>query len=174
MDDTHRLTQEFYVELRRLAESQMKRQPSAHTLQATALVHEAFVRLAVEDGWVDRDHFLAAAARTIRHVLIDHERRRRTAKRDHPGRRVPLESIDDSAPDRASAVDLLVLDEMLERLRERNERQARLVELRFFGGLSMEDAARILGVSDRTVFTDWSIAKAFLKSRLAGASVRAP
>jgi RNA polymerase sigma factor (TIGR02999 family) len=172
MDDTRHLTEELYLELRRLAESQMRHQPSTHTLQATALVHEAFVRLAVEDGWVDQDHFLAAAARTIRHVLIDHERRRRAQKRDRPGQRVPLESVDDAGKEPANSIDLLALDESLERLRERNERQARLVELRFFGGLAMEDAARILGVSDRTVFNDWSIAKAFLHSRLAATAHR--
>ena len=155
----------LYDELRRVARRYMGGQSPAHTLQPTALVHEAWMRVVKADEAVleDRERFLAVAARAMRSVLVDSARRRNAQKRDG-GERIPLEDILPSFEERA--VDLVALDEALGQLAERSERAAQVVELRFFGGLSIEDTARVLNQSTATVERDWRSARAWLSSRL--------
>jgi RNA polymerase sigma factor (TIGR02999 family) len=151
-----------YEDLRGVALRQLRREPDGHTLGATALVHEAYVRLVdinrVE--WHDRAHFLAMAARAMRRILVDHARKHRAVRRG--GGAVPI-SLDDAIvaveqdPDR-----LIDLDTALERLATLNERLARVVECRFFGGLSDEETAAALGVNERTVQRDWLKARGWL------------
>jgi len=159
-----------YKELRRLAAQYLRReQRRDHTLQTTALVHEAYLRLAGQrrSGWPDRAGFYAAAAQAIRRILIDHARRRARRKRGGPGaRRVHLDA---AALETASCViDVLALDEALSRLAALTPRQARVVELRYFGGLTDDEIAAVLGVSRRTVQTDWHGARAWLYRELGG------
>ena len=151
-----------YEELRRLARRQMRSERSDHTLQATALVHEAYFRLVNQPGrtWQNRTHFVRIAAQVMRRMLIDHARARRTAKREGGLHRVPLE--DPLLLTEAQSDELLALDEALERLAELDARQSRIVELRFFGGLTVEETAEALGVAPRTVKRDWSVARAWL------------
>lgn len=160
----------MYAQLRAIAGELMSRRGPAHTLQPTALVHEAFVRLVrtPPDGWTDRGHFLSVAAKTMRNLLIDHARRRRADKRggrgDDAWSRVSLDGL--VADDRAPGLDLLVMDELLNDLARLHERQARVVEMRFFAGLTIPQTARALGVSHTTVEHDWSMARAWLITRL--------
>ena len=151
-----------YDELRRIARQQMRSERSDHTLQATALVHEAYFRLVNqrERTWQNRTHFIRIAAQVMRRLLIDHARARRTAKREGGLQRVPLE--DPLLLSEAQSEELLALDEALERLAELDERQSRVVELRFFGGLSVEETAEALGIAPRTVKRDWLVARAWL------------
>ncbi len=149
---------EAYAALHELAESHFRRQPASHTLQPTALVHEAYLRIAGGAAPKDREHLLALASRAMRQILVDHARRKHAAKRDGGGHRVTLSGLD-SGP---AVWDVLELDEAIERLEQLDPRQARIVELRFFGGLTVEQAAAALGVSDRTVYLDWQMAKAWL------------
>lgn len=155
-----------YDDLLNLARQWFFRQPVNHTLQPTALVHEAYLRLAeCNDGrWQDRTHFIAVAASAMRQVLVDHARRRRAVKRGGAWQRVTLE--DAAGEDAPIAVDLLTLDEALERLGHANERQRRIVELRFLAGLTVDETAAILGVSSRTVRLDWRMARAWLLGEL--------
>jgi RNA polymerase sigma factor (TIGR02999 family) len=156
------LTPLVYNELRRLARHQMRHERPDHTLQATALVHEAYLRLVnlPERTWQNRTHFIAIAAQVLRRILIDHARARRTAKREGALHRVPLEEpllLTDEQSD-----ELVALDEALERLAQFDARQSRVVELRFFGGLTVEETAEALGISPKTVKRDWSVARAWL------------
>lgn len=156
------LTPLVYNELRRLARHQMRHERPDHTLQATALVHEAYLRLVnlPERTWQNRTHFIAIAAQVLRRILIDHARARRTAKREGALHRVPLEEpllLTDEQSD-----ELVALDEALERLAQFDARQSRVVELRFFGGLTVEETAEALGISSKTVKRDWSVARAWL------------
>jgi RNA polymerase sigma-70 factor (ECF subfamily) len=151
-----------YEELRRLARGQMRRERSDHTLQATALVHEAYFRLVnqPERTWQNRTHFIRIAAQVMRRMLIDHARARRTAKREGGLHRVPLDEpllLTEQQSD-----ELLALNEALERLAHFDARQSRVVELRFFGGLTVEEAAEALGISPKTVKRDWTVARAWL------------
>ena len=157
-----------YEELRRIAARHMRQERAGHTLQPTALVHEAFMRMAElrEIDWRDRGHFLAVASNVIRRVLIDHARGRRAAKRGGDGTRIRIGDLDELSE--RAGVDLLALDEVLERLRQLNERQFRVVEMRFFGGLSIEQIAQVLDVSPRTVDGDWAVARAWLDRQLNG------
>lgn len=151
-----------YGELKAIARHKMRACPPGHTLQATALVHEACARLLGSPGsaWRDRNHFLALASRSMRHLLIDHARKRRTQKRD-PGReRLPFDEMLASYEERS--IDLLVMDEALETLAEREPASSQLVELHFFGGQSVEQCAEVLGVSSRTAYRMLAAAKAFL------------
>jgi RNA polymerase sigma-70 factor, ECF subfamily len=155
-----------YDELRRLAAHLMARERPGHTLQTTALVHEAYLRLAQQRhaGWNSRAHFYGAAAGIMRRILVDHARARRTVKRGGDAPRVPLEDATswlDEQPD-----DLLRLDAALTRLGERSPRQVRVVELRFFAGLDVEETAEALAVSSKTVKRDWSVARAWLHREL--------
>lgn len=152
-----------YEDLRRFARIQMRSQRSDHTLQATALVHEAIARLdpAGAATWQDRVHFFSAAARAMRCVLVDYARRKNRLRRRNQGSRVPLEDI--VAMYEARSLDLLSLDASLKDLAAFDPELARVIELRFFGGLEVEPIAEILGVSTRTVERDLRCAKAWLR-----------
>lgn len=152
-----------YEELRRAAHYRLSRHREGATLCTTALVHEAYVRLVDQGGvqWVDRAHFLAVASRAMRFVVIDHARARHAQKREMPGEAmVPLDQVELAAE--AQAPDLLVLHDALERLALYDARLARLVEYRFFGGLTYEEIAEVTGKSVPTVKRDWTRARAWL------------
>jgi len=156
-----------YAELRQLARRQLHSTPLQHTLSTTALVHEAYLKLSADVRWStrDRSHFFALAARAMRHILIDHARRRTRHKRG--GLEAPLSLEDAQVPVHDRSDELLALDEALERLAAVDPELARLVEWRFFAGLSVEEIARVLEVSDRTVKRQWRAARAFLYQQLA-------
>jgi RNA polymerase sigma factor (TIGR02999 family) len=157
-EDLYRLV---YEELRRLAGARMGSQRDGHTLQPTALVHEAYLRLVGSDSrWQGRAHFFGAAARAMRQVLVDHARRRGARKRGGGRGRISLSDLDPATEARLD--DLLALDEALERLAARDRRKASVVELRFFAGLEVDETARALGISPRSVHLDWRFAKAWL------------
>lgn len=158
-----------YDELRRLAANALQSERRDHTLQPTALVHEAYLRLASEPEprWENRAHFLAVAARAMRRILVDHARSRNAQKRGSGGARIALEDIESSLVDPGQDVDLLALDEALLRLTELDPRQAQIVELRFFGGLTVEETAVTVGASARTVKRDWQMSRAWLKREIA-------
>ena len=160
-----RLVPIVYEELRRLAHYHLQGERDRHTLQTTALVHEVYVRLAGIKGlqWRDRAHFFAMAGTLMRRVLVDYARRQ---KRDKRGGGVEVTSLDDHAVTVAPSVDVLALDEALERLAAADPQQGRVVELRFFGGLSIEETAEALGISPATVKRDWTTAKAWLHHEL--------
>ncbi len=157
-----RLIPLLYHELRRLASRYVRHERSGHSLQTTALVDEAYLRLTRQRGapWQNRAHFFGVAASLMRHILVDHARERLAKKRGGSGEKLGLDEA------RAVAVvpsdQLLALDEALKQLEERDPRLSRIVELRFFGGLSEEETGEVLGISVRTVKRDWSIAKAWL------------
>ncbi|MGD8451970.1 MAG: sigma-70 family RNA polymerase sigma factor [Phycisphaerae bacterium] len=161
-----RLLPLVYEELRALAQSYLSQERPDHTLQATALVHEAYVRLIRQEDveWRDRAHFFAVAAQAIRRILVDHARARQRVKRGGGRERVQLETDIVQVPQ--ARVDVLAVDEALEKLAAIHERQARIVELRFFGGLNLKEVAEYLGVSPRTVDGDWSMARAWLRREL--------
>ncbi len=164
-----RLASAVFADLHRIAQVAMRRESDGHTLQPTELVDEAFVRLLGqrEVSWQNRAQFFAVAARTIRRILVDHARHRRRQKRDH-GVRVTLDESIVETPDRS--IDLIALDDALEQLDAASPRQARVVELRFFGGLEIEETAHALGISSATVKRDWTFARAFLLRSLETAS----
>lgn len=155
-----------YNELRRLAGSYMRRERSDHTLQATALVHEAYLKLVEQHSvdWQSRAHFFGIAAQLMRRILIDHARGHSRDKRGGEHQKVSLDEAFVFAEQRAD--ELIAVDDSLNRMAKIDPRQARVVELRFFGGLSVEEAAEVLGVSPKTVKRDWSIAKAWLYADL--------
>jgi RNA polymerase sigma factor (TIGR02999 family) len=157
-----------YDELRRLAAQKLAHEKPGQTLDATALVHEAYLRLVDGDQapqWNSRGHFFAAAAEAMRRLLIDRARRRRRPKHGGDRRRLSLEALSIPADDRGE--DLLALDEALRRLAEQEPVKAELVKLRYFGGLSMEEAAACLGVSLATAKRYWAVARAWLYAALA-------
>lgn len=155
-----------YDQLHSLAGRQLRRERADHTLQPTALVHEAYLRLVGERDriWENERHFLWIAATAMRRVLVHHAEKRRAAKRGGNNDRLPLDEAMLMYEERAQ--DLIALDESLDRLAAVDERKARIVELRFFGGLSLEDTARLLDVSSRTVEREWRVARAWLKSEI--------
>jgi RNA polymerase sigma factor (TIGR02999 family) len=155
-----------YKELRRMAASYLRREARANSLQPTALVHEAYLRLTgiKEVDWQNRSHFFAVSATIMRRILVEHARAGRTRKRGDGWEEVSLNEAILPSPDRAP--EILALDEALTRLATFDERQARIVELRFFAGMSEEEAAEALGISSRTVKRDWRIAKAWLFKEL--------
>jgi RNA polymerase sigma factor (TIGR02999 family) len=161
-----RLLPLVYEELRRIARRQLRGQPMGHTLNTTALVHEAFLKLSGGTGlaWADRAHFFRVAARAMRQILINHAHRHATAKRGGRWRRIPLEDAGLAVEEQAEM--LLALDEALCRLAALNERLSRVVECRFFGGMTEEEVAMALGVSDRTVRRDWLKARLWLYAEL--------
>lgn len=173
-EDADRLFQTIYDELRVLAHAQRRRWEGDHTLNTTALVHEAYLRLGdrSEPGWVGRSHFLSQAARAMRHILIDYARRRQAAKRGGDRRRLSLDEIEEglSSGDAGQATDeaLLALDDALDRLTRQSSRQGRIVECRFFGGLTIPETAEALEVSPATVKRGWAAAQAWLYRDLAG------
>jgi RNA polymerase sigma-70 factor, ECF subfamily len=155
-----------YDELRKLARRYLAHERRNHSLQPTALVHEAYMRLAAqrEQGLVSREQFLGLAARMMRRILVDHARRRNADRRGGGSIAVTLDEDLVAAP--GTGVDLLMLDEALEELARLDRRQARIVELRFFGGLTVEETADIVGISVPTVKRDWQTAKLFLRHAL--------
>jgi RNA polymerase sigma-70 factor (ECF subfamily) len=161
-----RLMPLVYDELRALAESYLRQERPDHTLQATALVHEAYVRLIKQEDveWQNRAHFFGVAAQAIRRILVDHARGHKRAKRGGDRQRLHLE--EDIALSDAPDLDLLALDEAMEKLAAFHERAAHVVELRFFGGLNREEVAEFLGISLRTVADDWRLARAWLRREL--------
>ena len=158
-----------YSELRAIAGNQLQRERRNHTLQATALANEAYLRLVdqADVDWKGRAHFLAVAAEVIRRILVDHARKKGAAKRGGGAAQVTL-TLGDAlqASGDQNEVDLLALDEAMRDLAALSDRQSRVVELRFFGGLTVEETAYTLGVSERTVKGDWRVAKAWLRKRL--------
>jgi RNA polymerase sigma factor (TIGR02999 family) len=154
-------------ELRRLARYYMLDERTGHTLQPTALVHEAYLKMAGYQNlsWKSRSHFIGVAAGLMRQILIDSARRHRAVKRGRLYEQVSLEEHRDFVSVEYP-VDLLALDEALQRLEKMNPRQSRIVELRYFGGLSVEETAEVLGVSPITVKRDWATARAWLRSEL--------
>ena len=161
-----RLTPLVYAELHRLAKRYMGREQAGHTLQTSALVNEAYLRLIDAQGlrWQDRAHFFAVSARIMRHILVDFARARQNLKRGGGAQRVTLDEGSVVSPE--SGEDLLALDEALQRLATLNVRQAKVVELRYFGGLNEEEVAEVLKVSSRTVRTEWCLARAWLYREL--------
>ena len=152
-----------YDELRRLAAYHMRRERPDHTLQATALVHEAYMRLAEQRDvtWQNRAHFFAIAGKLMRRILIDHARAHQREKRGGTLHKTTLKDLPVFFPPEESE-ELIVLDRALDRLAEEYPRQSQVVELRYFGGLSVDEAAEVLNVSPKTVKRDWSLARAWL------------
>jgi RNA polymerase sigma factor (TIGR02999 family) len=163
-----KLTPLVYAELRRIARRQMRDERPGHTLQATALVNEAFLRLGGGEGvgWHDRSHFYAVCAQVMRHVLIDHARAHARDKRGGGALHVPLDEAAVLAGEGAS--ELVALDEALRGLEEVDAQKARVVELRYFAGLSIEETAEVLGVAPTTVRREWRRAKAWLYRAISG------
>ena len=159
-----------YDELRRMADGQMSRENSGLTLQPTALVHEAWMRLVGSEGealpWDNRAHFFGAAAQAMRRILVDRARRVQSEKHGGALRRVPLTGADQAVD--PEDLDLAALDEALARFEKHDARAAKVIELRFFGGLSVEDTAAVLGTSERTVAREWNVARAWLGRELDG------
>jgi RNA polymerase sigma factor (TIGR02999 family) len=159
-----------YAELHKMARRHMQQQNPGHTLQTTALIHEAYLRLAGDSvkDWKNRDHFFGVAAKAMRHVLVDHARAKHAAKRGGAVRAVPLDEGVGTAGERMAG--LIALDEALTDLAKLHPRQSQVIELRFFGGLSVDETAEILKVSPETVMLDWRAAKAWLQRELDGRS----
>ena len=157
-----RLTPLIYDELRRMAHRYLQHERNAHTLQTTALVNEAYLRLAGQEAspWQNRAHFFAVSARVMRHILIDHARRKRFIK--HGGELQQVSIAEASLMSEERAAELIALDEALDELKQLDPRKSRIVELRYFGGLSLEESASALGISVMTVRRDWRAAKAWL------------
>jgi RNA polymerase sigma factor (TIGR02999 family) len=156
-----------YDELRRLAAYHLRRERSNHTLQATALVHEAYLKLVDQRhvDWKNRSHFFGVAAHLMRRILLMHARRSHAAKRGASAARI---SLDEAVVfTREHSTELVMLDELLTRLAALDPQQARVVELRFFGGLSVEETAELIGISTATVKRDWAMAKAWLAREMA-------
>jgi len=162
-----------YAELRRLAEAQLRHEKPGHTLQSTALVHEAYLRLIQQNEaqWQNRAHFFAVASRLIRRILVDHARARGAAKRGSGQPKLALdELLAEDIPGREQQDwELVALDDALERLARLDEQQSRVVELRFFTGLSVVETAEALGISPATVKRDWATARAWLMRELSRA-----
>jgi RNA polymerase sigma factor (TIGR02999 family) len=158
----------LYDELRRVARAHLSHERSDHTIQPTALVHEVYLRLANLPGAQEREQFLGLASRVMRQVLVDYARRRQSKKRADFTYRVTL---GDDLATVSPNLELLALDEALEELDRMDPRQARIVEMRVFGGLSVEETAAILGISGRTVKRDWTMARAWLQIRLRNRTV---
>lgn len=163
-----RLLPLVYEELRELARREMRRERDGHTLGATAVVHEAYLRLAELDqiSWEGRAHFFGAAAMAMRRVLISYARSRNAQKRGSGVVPVPIDDVVLAARERPE--ELLALDEALTRLEEISPRQARVVECRFFAGMNIDETAEVLGISNATVRRDWALARAWLNRELGG------
>ena len=166
-DALDHLLPHVYEDLRRLASRYMRGEPAGHVLQPTALVHEAYLRLVDQRQvkWRNRAHFYGIAAGMMRRILVDHARLQGAEKRGAGWERVPLVE-DEVNPAGPTAVDILALHEALERLATFDPQQAQIVELRYFGGLTIEEAAEVMGISAATVVRDWTMAKAWLRADL--------
>jgi RNA polymerase sigma-70 factor (ECF subfamily) len=155
-----------YQELRRMADHYLRGEQAGHSLQPTALVHEAYLRLIDQTRveWHNRAHFFGVAAQMMRRILIDHAKAKHRAKR---GGTAPKVSLDEGATfSNERAAELVALDDALQVLSQMDERKGRIVELRYFGGLTVDETAQVLGVSDKTVMRDWNLAKAWLYQQL--------
>jgi RNA polymerase sigma-70 factor, ECF subfamily len=167
-----RLTPLVYDEIRRIAHRYVQRERQGHTLQTTALVNEAYLRLASQQqiNWHNRTHFFAVTAQVIRHILIDYARRRQYVKHGGDAQRVSfdaaLETEEAALMSRPRAAELMALNEALDELAKLDPRKSRVVELRYFGGLSLAETAEVLEVSPMTVRRDWRAAKAWLYKRV--------
>ena len=168
-DALQRLMPLVYDELQRLARNYLRRERPDHTLQSTALVHEAYMRMVNQKTvhWQNRAHFFGVAAQSIRHILVDHARSYQTTKRGSGGHKLSLDEA--IAVTEARDIDLIALDDALNGLSAVDPQQGRIVELRFFGGLSIEETADVLKISPATVKRDWVMAKAWLYRNLSGA-----
>lgn len=157
-----------YSELHRMARQYMNSQPSGHTLQPTALIHEMYVKLAGQDEqkWANRAHFFGVAAQAMRHILVDHARSRASRKRSG-GQKVDLDEAMIVSDERNAG--LVELDDALKRLSELDERKCRVVEMKYFGGLSNEEMAEVLNVTTKTVIRDWQFARTWLMRELSSA-----
>lgn len=155
-----------YQELRRMADHYLRRESPGHSLQPTALVHEAYLRLIdqTQVEWHNRAHFFGVAAQMMRRILVDHAKAKHRAKRGGAARKLSLDEATHYTHERAA--ELVALDEALQSLAELDSRKSRIVELRYFGGLTVEETAQVLGVSDKTVMRDWNLAKAWLYQQL--------
>ena len=164
------LMPQVYDELRRLAANYLRHERPGQTLQATALVHEAFLRLSKEkkQPWKNRTHFLAIAALSMRQILVQRARARHAEKRGGDAARITLDEsvMADHTPDTKGGVDVLALDAALEKLAALDVQQAKIVELRYFGGLTVEETAEALDISPATVKRHWTLARAFLKREI--------
>lgn len=160
-----------YKEMRKLAASYLKRQHPGHTLQPTALVHEAYMKLidVSQANWQDRAHFFAAAAQTMRNILVDHARTVGSQKRGGDLQRIQIDDVD--IVSKGSEIDLADLDDALNDLARQDKVQSQIIELRFFGGLTIEEAAEVLKISPATVKREWSMARAWLFRRLSDRAV---
>ena len=155
-----------YGELRRLAAQRLRRERPDHTLQPTALVHEAYIRLVDQTRvrWQNRAHFYGVAAHVMRRILVDRARARKADKRGAGWERVTL--VSDRTPTASPDVDVLALDDALKRLAALDPQQERIVELRYFGGLTLDETAEVMGISTATVKREWAIARAWLRAEL--------
>lgn len=167
--DEHALEQLMplvYDELRRMAKNYMRGQPAGHTFQTTELIHEAYLKLARQDdqNWKNRAHFFGVAAKAMRHILVDYARSKHRIKRGGQQERVSL--VDDMAVTSGQSEEIVALDDALNRLAEMDERKSRVVEMKFFGGLKIEEIAEVLKISPETVKRDWSFSKTWLLREL--------
>jgi RNA polymerase sigma-70 factor (ECF subfamily) len=160
------LTTVVYSELRRLAKRYMGRERQDHTLQTSALINEAYLRLVDQQSveWKDRTHFFAVSAQIMRHILVDHARKYQSRKRGAGAQKIPLENT--ILANKQRAVELVTLDEALNDLAAMDWRQSQIVELRFFGGLTVEETAEVLQISPITVMREWRLAKAWLHNTM--------
>jgi len=170
-DALDQLVPVVYDHLRRIAGAQLRHEIPDHSLQPTALVHEAYLRLVDQRQvhWRNRAHFFGVAASLMRRILVDHARARLADKRGGGLERVTLTG--DEAVDSPRGIDVLALHESLERMAAFNPRQERIVELRYFGGLTIEEAAEVIGISEATLVREWTVAKAWLRADLSGVRV---
>jgi RNA polymerase sigma factor (TIGR02999 family) len=168
LTDDADISSSIYKELRKIASARMKLERGNHTLQPTALVHEAYLRLADQPDsiWKDRSRILGLAAHAMRHILVDHARAHAAGKRGAGAVQVTLD--EGVASSNESQVDILAVDEALTRLAEFDPRQAKVLEMHFFAGLTFEEIAVELGISARTIKRDWTMARAWLHGQLAG------
>jgi RNA polymerase sigma factor (TIGR02999 family) len=159
-----------YEELRQMARRHMRRQPSGHTFQTTELIHEAYLKLANKNemNWQNRAHFFGVAAQAMRHILVDYARSKHSQKRGGWQERVTLNENADISTKHSD--ELIALDDVLKRLAELDERKSRVVELKFFGGLNIEEMAEVLKISPETVKRDWRFARTWLLRELAAAA----
>jgi RNA polymerase sigma-70 factor (ECF subfamily) len=167
-DALDRLLPLIRTELHRLAQRHLAREHKNHAMQPSSLVQEAFLRLlpGVEAGWRDRAHFFAAVSQVMRHVLVDHARERRRMKRGPDAIRVPIDAAVVLSPDQVD--EIVAVDLALQRLAREDPRKSRVFEMRFFGGMSVEEVAEVVGVAPNTVIRDWSFARAWLRRELCG------
>ena len=168
-DALDRLLPLLRTELHRLARRHLAREHKNHAMQPSSLVQEAFLRLlpGVDAGWRDRAHFFAAASKVMRHVLVDHARERRRTKRGTNAIHVPVDAAVVLSPDQVE--EIVAVDLPLQRLAVEDPRKSRVFEMRFFGGMSVEETAEVLGVAPNTVIRDWTFARAWLRRELGGA-----